>query len=57
MIFETDIVDFLTPKFLDESDEIRSGALPSRKRMEVFLRFVGDPDFQSTIHNPSSFVK
>lgn len=47
--FETDSVEFLTQEFLPESYETRGGALSPRKKMEIFLRFVGDPGFQSGI--------
>lgn len=47
--FENDSVDFLAEEFLPESQETRGGALSRRKKMEIFLRFVGDPGFQSGI--------
>lgn len=47
--FQNESVDFLTNEFLPERDEFRGGALTSRQKMEILLRFVGDPGFQSGI--------
>lgn len=47
--FETNSVEFLTQEFLPESYETRGGALSPRRKMEIFLRYVGDPGFQSGI--------
>lgn len=44
--FESRSVDFLAAEFLEETDS-RGGAISRRQQMEVFLRFVGDPGFQS----------
>lgn len=44
--FESQSVDFLAAEFLVENDT-RGGALSRRQQMEIFLRFVGDPGFQS----------
>lgn len=46
--FESESVDFLAAEFLNETDT-RGGALSRRKQMEIFLRFVADPGFQSGI--------
>lgn len=46
--FENESIDFLATEFLGETDT-RGGGLSSRKKMEVFLRFIGDPGFQSGI--------
>lgn len=46
--FETESVDYLANEFLIENDT-RGGGISKRKQMEVFLRFVGDPGFQSGI--------
>ncbi|KAK9880724.1 hypothetical protein WA026_013047 [Henosepilachna vigintioctopunctata] len=41
-------VDFLAAKFLEESDT-RGGGISRKQPMEIFLRFVGDPGFQSGV--------
>ncbi|XP_046688202.1 putative nuclease HARBI1 [Homalodisca vitripennis] len=46
--FESESIDFLAAEFLNETDT-RGGGLSPRKQMEVFLRFVADPGFQSGI--------
>lgn len=46
--FESNSIDFLAAEFLNETDS-RGGALSPRKQMEIFLRFVADPGFQSGI--------
>ncbi|KAG8305818.1 hypothetical protein J6590_060832 [Homalodisca vitripennis] len=47
--FGSKSVDFLAHAFLPENEETRGKALSPREKMEVFLRFVGDPGFQSGI--------
>lgn len=47
--FESDSVDFLCNQFIQDRDESRGGALSSRMRMELFLRYVSDPGFQSGV--------
>lgn len=47
--FEDQSIDFLTAEFLPVHDETRGGALTQRTRMEIFLRFLADPGFQSGI--------
>lgn len=47
--FESDNVDFLVAEFLPVAEETRGGALTSRKRMEILLRYMGDPGFQSGV--------
>lgn len=49
MRFESDSINFLTNEFLPESDETRGKALSPRMRMEIFLRYVADPGFQSGV--------
>lgn len=46
--FEEDSVDFITNYFLPEAEVIdrRGGALSSRQKMEIFLRYLPDPGFQ-----------
>lgn len=44
--FHEDQVTFLTNVFLDDRGETRGGALSPKHKMEVFLRYVGDPGFQ-----------
>lgn len=46
--FENESIDFLAAEFLVENDT-RGGAVPARQQMEIFLRFVADPGFQSGI--------
>ncbi|KAK9879695.1 hypothetical protein WA026_006755 [Henosepilachna vigintioctopunctata] len=41
-------VDFLAAQFLEESNT-RGGGISRRQQMEIFLRFVGDPSFQSGV--------
>lgn len=47
--FESDSVDFITNYFFEENAENRGGALSSRKKIEIFLRYVSDPGFQSGV--------
>lgn len=47
--FESESVDFLADNFLEDNYEVRGGALSSRKRMELFLRCISDPGFQSGV--------
>ena len=35
--------------FLGENTETKGGALSNKQRMEVFLRHVGDPGFQTGV--------
>ncbi|KAK9892551.1 hypothetical protein WA026_020534 [Henosepilachna vigintioctopunctata] len=46
--FNSGSVDFLAAQFLVESDT-RGGGISRRKQMEIFLRFVNDPGFQSGV--------
>ncbi|KAK9887433.1 hypothetical protein WA026_022368 [Henosepilachna vigintioctopunctata] len=46
--FNSESVDFLAAQFLEESDS-RGGGISRRQQMEIFLRFVGDPRFQSGV--------
>lgn len=46
--FNSQSVDFLATQFLEESDT-RGGGISRRQQMEIFLRFVGDPGFQSGV--------
>lgn len=47
--FESENVDYLSDHFLGETDETRGGALSSRQRMEIFLRFVSNTGFQTGV--------
>ncbi|KAJ8940577.1 hypothetical protein NQ314_010655 [Rhamnusium bicolor] len=47
--FENDSIDFLASQFLSENIETRGGALSSRQKMEILLRYFGDPGFQSGV--------
>ncbi|KAK9869584.1 hypothetical protein WA026_003336 [Henosepilachna vigintioctopunctata] len=44
--FNSESVDFLAAQFLEESN---TRLLSRREQMEIFLRFVGDPGFQSGV--------
>ncbi|KAJ8926704.1 hypothetical protein NQ314_020920 [Rhamnusium bicolor] len=46
---ENDSIDFLASQFLPENIETRGGALSSRQKMEILLRYFGDPGFQSGV--------
>ncbi|KAK9882695.1 hypothetical protein WA026_022745 [Henosepilachna vigintioctopunctata] len=46
--FNSESVYFLAAQFLEESDN-RRGGISRRQQMEIFLRFVGDPGFQSGV--------
>lgn len=47
--FESESVDFITSYFLDENMDTRGGGLTARKKMEIFLRYVSDPGYQSGV--------
>lgn len=47
--FEDESVNFLVNEFLPYTEETRGGALTSREKMEIFLRSVADPGFQSGV--------
>lgn len=47
--FNEENVEWKADHFLGVSNETRGGALSSKKRMKIFLRFVSDPGFQSGI--------
>ncbi|KAJ8967661.1 hypothetical protein NQ314_002696 [Rhamnusium bicolor] len=47
--FGNDSIDFLASQFLPENIETRGGALSSRQKMEILLRYFGDPGFQSGV--------
>lgn len=49
MRFESESIDFLTNEFLPESEETRGKAISPRMQMEIFLRYVADPGFQSGV--------
>jgi hypothetical protein len=44
--FEEHHVRCLADTFLGDTDETRGGALSRKGKIEVFLRYVGDPGFQ-----------
>ncbi|KAK9879063.1 hypothetical protein WA026_003878 [Henosepilachna vigintioctopunctata] len=46
--FNSESVDFLAAQFFEESD-IRGGGISRRQQMKIFLRFIGDPGFQSGV--------
>lgn len=46
--FDIENVDYLAAEFLVDSDT-RGGGISRRQQMEIFLRFVGDPGFQSGV--------
>lgn len=49
--FEENSVDYIINYFLSEAEVIyrRGGALTSRQKMKVFLRYLSDPGFQSGV--------
>nr|CAD7443165.1 unnamed protein product [Timema bartmani] len=47
--FESGNVDILTAEFLSVTDETRGGTLTSQKRIEILLRCMGDPEFQTDV--------
>ncbi|KAJ8944099.1 hypothetical protein NQ314_009555 [Rhamnusium bicolor] len=47
--FENDSIDFLASQFLPENIDTRGGAISSRQKMEILLRYFGDPGFQSGV--------
>lgn len=49
MRFETESIDFLATEFLPNNDETRGKALSQRQRMEIFLRYISDPGFQTGV--------
>lgn len=49
--FESESVEFITTYFLDENTDARGGGLTARKKMEIFLRYVSDPGYQSGVAN------
>lgn len=51
--FEEINVEYLAEVFLDDIDERRGGAVTSKQRMEIYLRYMGDPGFQvGTLSHP-----
>ncbi|XP_063931186.1 putative nuclease HARBI1 [Zophobas morio] len=44
--FEEDNVEYLADVFLGENYERRGGALTPKQKIQIFLRYVGDPGFQ-----------
>lgn len=46
---QTNSIEFHAKGFLPESNEIGGDALSRLKKMEIFLGYVGDPGFLSTI--------
>ena len=49
--FTDDNVTWLAKHFLDKSDETRGGSLTTKQRMEVTLRYLANPGFQTGISN------
>lgn len=47
--FESESVHFLKDYFLTERNETRGGALSARMKMEIFLRYLSDPGFQTGV--------
>lgn len=45
--FERQNVQWLAQHFLGVTHERRGGALNSEQKIEIFLRYIGDPGFQS----------
>ena len=49
--FVDSVTNVLTNEILLENYETRGGALLPQKTMEMFLRLIGDPGFQSGVAN------
>ena len=47
--FHDENAAWMSGYFLGENTETRAGALSNKQRMEVFLRHVGDPGFQTGV--------
>lgn len=47
--FEKENVQWLSDHFLGVSDETRGGALTNEQRFMIFLRYIGDPGFQTGV--------
>lgn len=47
--FSEENVEWMADHFLGEYDETRGKALSSKQKMKIFLRFLGDPGFQTGI--------
>lgn len=47
--FQDESVNFITDYFLDDHFDNRGGALSNRMKMEIFLRYISDPGFQSGV--------
>lgn len=47
--FEDESIEFITNYFLPEVQDRRGGALSARQKMEIFLRYLADPGFQSGV--------
>lgn len=47
--FSKEHVEWLAEHFLGHSEETRGGALTNEEKMRIFLRYVGDPGFQSGV--------
>jgi hypothetical protein len=47
--FEEQNLEWISEHFLGETTETRGGALTCKQQMQVFLRYVSDPGFQSGV--------
>lgn len=47
--FEDESVNFIADYFLNDDVENRGGALTKREKIEIFLRYLSDPGFQSGV--------
>ena len=47
--FDEEHVEWMSQHFLEESGETRGGRLNAKLQMEVFLRYLADPGFQSGV--------
>jgi hypothetical protein len=47
--FNSENVDWLADHFLPKRHETRCGALSNKNRMRIFLRYLGDPGFQTGV--------
>ena len=47
--FKKENVEWIAEHFLGESNETRGGALSNIQKMRIFLRYLGDPGFQTGV--------
>nr|CAI5819981.1 unnamed protein product [Callosobruchus analis] len=45
----SNVLEWLAEHFLEDTAETRGGALNSRQKMQIFLRFLSDPSYQTGV--------